>query len=86
MKLEHYRIRGNILQWIKSFLSDRWQQVVVDGMTSKTAPVTSEVPQATVLGTCYSLFKSITYQGRSDQQQRYLHTIAYYTEPSATMT
>ena len=49
IKLDHYGIRGNLLQWIKSFLANRTQQVLVEGHTSSPAPVTSGVPQGTVL-------------------------------------
>ncbi|MEW8544204.1 MAG: reverse transcriptase family protein, partial [Candidatus Thiodiazotropha sp.] len=49
-KLDHYGIRGNTHQWIKSFLSGRSQQVIVDGASSEKAPVISGVPQGTVLG------------------------------------
>ncbi|MEW8542121.1 MAG: reverse transcriptase domain-containing protein, partial [Candidatus Thiodiazotropha sp.] len=42
--------RGNTHQWIKSFLSGRSQQVIVDGASSEKAPVISGVPQGTVLG------------------------------------
>ena len=38
------------LCWIKSFLSDRTKKVVVEGKSSSSAPVTSGVPQSTVLG------------------------------------
>ena len=49
-KLNHYGIRGQTHEWIKSFLSGRTQQVIVDGATSEKAPVVSDVPQGTVLG------------------------------------
>ena len=50
MKLEHYGVRGTTLQCIRSFLSDRTQKVVVEGKPSSSAPVTSGVPNGTVLG------------------------------------
>ena len=49
-KLECYGIQGEIFDWIKSFLQDRRQQVVVNGSTSGIAPVISGIPQGTVLG------------------------------------
>ena len=49
-KLKYYGIRGTNLKWIEAFLSDRTQQVVVDGETSNTAPVISGIPQGSVLG------------------------------------
>jgi hypothetical protein len=38
------------LNWIKSFLAGRTQRVIVEGVAFDTAPVTSGVPQGTVLG------------------------------------
>ena len=49
-KLHHYGVRGQLLMWIRSFLSDRTQRVLVEGHFSSTAPLTSGVPQGTVLG------------------------------------
>ena len=49
MKLEHYGIRGPALHWLENFLSDRTQQVILDGCRSDTLPVASGVPQGTVL-------------------------------------
>ena len=50
LKLEYYRIRCNTLQWIGSFLSNRNQCVIVEGVSSSVVSVTSGVPHGTVLG------------------------------------
>ena len=49
-KLKHYGIDNNIIIWISSWLTERTQQVVVDGDYSTCKQVRSGVPQDTVLG------------------------------------
>ena len=49
-KLEHYGVRGNVLQWFKSYLYDRAQYVSINGTSSTPLRVTSGVPQGSVLG------------------------------------
>ena len=49
-KLHQYGIRGNTLNWIRAFLGNRSQIVVFDGEESGSVPVTSGVPQGSVLG------------------------------------
>ena len=49
-KLSHYGLHTNVINWIKDFLSDRKQRVMIDGKQSSNRDVTSGVPQGTVLG------------------------------------
>jgi retron-type reverse transcriptase len=49
-KLEHHGIRGNALSWFKSYLSGRSQFVTWNGKNSNTLPLTTGVPQGSVLG------------------------------------
>jgi len=49
-KLKMYGIEGNLLDWIKGFLLNRFQRVILGDTQSNWLPVTSGVPQGSVLG------------------------------------
>ena len=49
-KLKKYGFNGKILLWLKSFLSDRYQRVVLNGKSSFAALVHSGVTQGTAIG------------------------------------
>ena len=45
-----YDIRGNILKWFESYLTDRSQYVTYDGIKSNTSFLNCGVPQGSMLG------------------------------------
>ena len=49
-KIHFNGIRGNTLNWIKDFLDNRNQSVLLNGSNSDSIPVSSGVPQGSVLG------------------------------------
>ena len=49
-KLEHYSVRGVVLNWFCSYLKDGKQYVSVNGHTSKELKVTCGVPQGPIMG------------------------------------
>ena len=51
VKLQGYGIKGDILDWIKEFLTERKQRVVIGGSESEWSDhVSSGIPQGSVLG------------------------------------
>lgn len=54
-KLHNYGIRGQVLDLFKSYLSDRFQCVSVNGFTSEYLSMTVGVPQGSVLGPLFFL-------------------------------
>ena len=49
-KLNYYGVRGPLLQWLQSFLTDCTQKVIINGSHSSPCHVTSGVLQGSVLG------------------------------------
>ena len=49
-KLRNAGFGGKLLDWLRVYLSDRRQRVTVLGATSRDLPVTSGVPQGSILG------------------------------------
>ena len=49
-KLRWYGIEGRLLHWFRNYLSNRTQKVVIDGMSSRSLPVSSGVPQGSIVG------------------------------------
>ena len=48
--MEHYGIRGVVLEWFRSYLSNRKQYVYLNGEPSQLENITFGVPQGSVLG------------------------------------
>ena len=49
-KLKFYHIESQIIHWIEKWLTEHKQQVLLDGESSDYVPVSSGVPQGTMLG------------------------------------
>ena len=49
-KLKHYGIRGTPLKWFKSYLTGRQQHVIFKHILSNNQPISTGVPQGSILG------------------------------------
>ena len=50
LKLEHYGVRDNMLNWFKSYLSNRKQYIYLNGVSSDIKEISCRVPQGSVMG------------------------------------
>ena len=49
-KLNYYGLEGTSLNWFRSYLSNRYQSVYIDDASSARKPISTGVPQGSVLG------------------------------------
>ena len=76
-----YGIRGNILKWFESYLSDRSQYVTYDGMQSQILPIKCGIPQGSILDPL--LF--IIYMNDICSVSDLLYTILYADDTSVLL-
>ena len=80
-KLYAYGIRGNAFKLLKSYLTNRTQFVVYDGIPSCTLPINCGVPQGSVLGPLLFIISMNDIGNVSD----FLYTILYADDTSVLL-
>ena len=80
-KLYAYGIRGKVFKLLKSYLTNRTQFVVYDGIPSWTLPINCGVPQGSVLGPLLSIISMNDIGNVSD----FLYTILYADDTSVLL-
>ena len=79
-KLKHYGIRDTELKWFKSYLTNRTQYVSFDGIHSSMLPITTGVPQGSILGPL--LF--IIYMNDIHRACKHFHPILFADDTNLT--
>ena len=84
-KLDHIGIRGDLLTWIKGFLTNRRQHVVCDGAASDWVKVISGVPQGSILGPLFFLiYINDIGEGLSSQTRLFADDCTVFREICST--
>ena len=79
-KLKYYGVRGSALNWFSSYLTDRSQYVSFDGVDSKMYPLSTGVPQGSVLGPLLFLIYMNDVSEASDK----FHSILFADDTTLT--
>ena len=76
-RLEEYAgVKGSALQWMRSYLENRSQAVVIDGVVSKQYPLRIGVPQGSVLGPVLFLVYILPLQHILEKHRKLRHGYA----------